>query len=106
MQYRLVLPPELGLEPADFVATWNDEQETRYVAEARLSPASSRRFDPTLATVAIELAIGVSSGVASAGIYDLIKKVVAKKGVQKHTQIVELDQPDGSKMLIMNIDEQ
>ena len=57
-------------------------------------------------TVAIELAMAVSSAVASTGIYDLIKRVVVKKGVQKHTQIVELDQPDGSKMLIMNIDEQ
>ena len=36
MQYRLVLPPDLDLDPADFVATWNDENETRHVAEARL----------------------------------------------------------------------
>ena len=35
MQYRLVLPPDLDLDPADFVATWNDENETRHVAEAR-----------------------------------------------------------------------
>ena len=56
-------------------------------------------------TVAIELAIGVSSGVASAGIYDLIRGSWLKRG-EEHTQIVELDQPDGSKMLIMNIDEQ
>jgi hypothetical protein len=105
MDYLLVLTPDLGLDPAEFVTTWNAETDTRRVAEARLSPGASSRFDPTLTTVAIELMIGVSSGVASAGIYDLIKKVLTKKGVQKHTQIVEMNKADGSKLLIVDIDE-
>jgi len=80
MDYLLALSPDLALDPAEFVTTWNAETDTRRVAEARLSPEASSRFDPTLATVAIELLIGVSSGVVSAGIYDFIKKVLTKKG--------------------------
>ena len=40
MDYQLVLSPEIGLSPADFVAAWNISTECRVVAEAQLLIAS------------------------------------------------------------------
>ncbi len=75
MEYQIALSPDLGLRSSDFIAAWNEDAESRNVAEARLSTSASAHYDPTLAA-AIDLLLAVGTGVASNVLYDLIKKVL------------------------------
>jgi hypothetical protein len=106
MDYKIVLSPELALEPADFVAAWNDTPTCRAVAEASLATWTVAQFDPTLLSQAGVVLSGVALGVVSDAVYDLIKRVLARQGVRKCTEILELEQPDGSRLLVVMIVEE
>lgn len=101
--YQIVLSPDLGLRPADFVTAWNEETEARTMAEARLAVSPSEHYDPTLlVTILLTVATGAASNVLS----DLILRVVdKKKNTHTHTRIVEQKQPDGSRLLVVDIDD-
>ena len=105
MEYQLALPSDLGLSPADFVAAWNASAECRTIARASLSSATSAQYDPLLVG-ALALLSTVGIGVATNALYDLIKQVLTKKGVREQTQIVKIDQPDGTHILVVTIEEQ
>jgi len=100
MDYQIALNPELGLAPADFVQTWNTTQEARTLAEARRT-SSSRTFDPFLVgAIAVLGTIGV--GVATDVISDLIKQVVTKKKGHKRIRVTQINQPDGTRILVID----
>ena len=46
--YYVVLPPDFELSPAEFVAAWNEDEECRAVAVARLVPPASQQYDFSL----------------------------------------------------------
>ncbi len=100
MEYQIALSPDLGLSPEDFAAAWNEAAEYRNVAEARLSQSTSDHYDPFLLAGAIILLSNVGVNVLSNAVYDLIKQVLAKKGV-KSTKIVEIDTSDGTHIRII-----
>ncbi|MFQ5814822.1 MAG: hypothetical protein ACE5I2_16715 [Anaerolineae bacterium] len=103
MEYQIALPPELGLSSEEFVAGWNDDQDCLAIAEAGLAEPTTKQYDPTLATAALAVLGSVALNVASNAIYDLIKHVLAKKGVRRDVEIMQLDQPDGSRLLVVKI---
>ena len=103
MEYRIALPPELGLSSEEFVAGWNEDQECRAVAQAGLAEPTSKHFDPTLATATLAVLGSVALNVASNAIYDLIKHILIKKGVRQDVEIMQLDQPDGRRLLVVKI---
>ncbi len=49
--------------------------------------------------------LGVTTGVAGNALYDLIKKVLVKQGVRKHTHIEEMKKPDGTRLLVIDVEE-
>jgi hypothetical protein len=102
MDYHIAFSPDIELEPADFVAAWNDDTEAHSQASASLSLLSSAHYDATILT---EVFLSVTTGVVGNALYELIKKILLKKGVRKHTHIEELKTPDGTHMLIVDIDE-
>jgi hypothetical protein len=104
MEYQIALSPNLGLSPADFITAWNEDPDTRTIAEASLSETSSASYNPLLdATMAI---LGtVSSGIAINVLSDLLKQLFVKKGIHKHTRITEVKKPDGTHILIIDIEE-
>jgi hypothetical protein len=106
MEYQIALPPDLDLSPADFVTAWNAESRTRTIAEARLTSSGSKQYDPSLADGALALLSTISIGVATNAIYDLIKQMLVKHGVKKHTQITQIDRPDGTHVLVVVVDEE
>ncbi len=96
---------QIALDPADFVAAWNENAACRTIADARLAPSNSTRYDPfLLGAIAILSSVGL--GVATNAIYDLIKQLFVKHGVQKHIKITQLDQPDGTHLLVIQIEEE
>ena len=106
MEYHIALPPDLGLSSADFVTAWNESSTCRAVAEVRLASPAGAQFDQALLDMAIALLSNVGIGIATNAIYDLIKQVLTKKGVHKRTQLVQLDQPDGTHLLVVITEEE
>ena len=100
--YQIVLSPELGISANDFLATCNEDAETRNLCEAQPISSGGKAFDPALIA---GILISVGSGVATNVISALIMKVLDKKGVRKHTHIEQTKKSDGTKMLVVDIDE-
>ena len=102
-EYYIALSPALGLSPSEFVTAWNEEEEYRAVAAARLVPPASQQYDFNLfADIVLALVINL----ASSTVYDLIKKALAKRGVpRKHIHIEALQKPDGTRFLVVDVDE-
>jgi hypothetical protein len=105
MEYQLALPPDLGLSPADFVTAWNASAVCRSIAQASLASSTRAQYDPLLVgAIAVLSSIGI--GLATNALYDLIKQVLTTKGVHTQTKIMKIDQPDGTHILVVTIDEQ
>jgi len=105
VEYQIALSPDLGLSPADFIVTWNETAECITVAQARHLSFNSTFYEPSLISGAVDLLIAVSTGIASNSLYDLIKRVLIKRGVHKHTHYVEVNKPDGTHILVIDTDE-
>lgn len=104
MDYQIALNPELDLTPADFVQAWNTTQEAHVLAEARLAP-SDQVFDPFLVGAAIAVISTISSisaGVATNLLSDLIKQVVMKKKGPKPIRVIQINQPDGKYIFVID----
>src|SRR5712692_4513939 len=101
-EYQIALTPDLGLRPADFVNAWNEGAETRTNGEAQLASATSREYDAGLVG---EIVLSLTTGIVGNALYELIKGVLMKKGVQKHIHIEERKKPDGTRLLLVDIDE-
>ena len=105
MKYQIALSPNIGLSPTEFAAAWNATNEAHAVAAATPTPSSRTNYDPFLTEVVVTLGtIGV--GVVTNAIYDLIKQVIVKQKKHQHIHIQQLDQPDGTHLLVVDIDEE
>ncbi|HLK60169.1 MAG TPA: hypothetical protein VKU00_26645 [Chthonomonadaceae bacterium] len=107
MEYQIVLSPGLELSATDFVAAWNSTPEGQAVAKASVGESTPTQYvEPSLLVTGIALLHDVSVGIAAAGLYDLIKKICIERGAHKQPQIIEVEQPDGSHLLIITRDEE
>ena|SRR2546426_388671 len=101
--YYIVLTPDIGLSPTEFVASWNEEEECRTVAVARLVPPASQQYDFSLFA---DILLGLVMNIASSALYDLIKKALVKRGAtSKHIHIEALQKPDGTRFLVVDSEE-
>jgi hypothetical protein len=102
--YYITLSPDLELSPTDFVAIWNEEQECRTAAVARLVQPASQQYDANLLA---EIVLSLVTNIASSAVYDLIKKALTKRGEpKKHVHIEALQKPDGTRFLVIDSDEE
>jgi len=99
---QIALSPDLGISPDDFLEAWNEDAETRNLSEAYPMSSAGKSFDPALIA---GIMISVGSGVATNVISALIMKVLDKKGVSKHTHIEQMKKSDGTRLLVVDIDE-
>lgn len=92
------------MSPADFVTDWNATDETRAIAEALLASQNGTTYDPfLLGTIAV---LGsISLGVATNAIYNLIKRIIVNCGFDKRILISRVDRPDGTHILVVDIEE-
>jgi hypothetical protein len=106
MEYKVVFSSEMDVNPKDFAEVWNNTPECGEIAKAEASKVQGTQFDMGM-TAVILLSIG--TGVASNAIYDLIKNLIKKKlgqkGVRKETEIMQIDQPDGTHIIAVKIKE-
>ncbi len=99
-EYQIALSSDLDLAPVDFAAAWNEDSETHSIAKAHVVPSTGTHYDPTLIAGAL---IRITTGLASNVLYDLIKQILAKKG-HTHIHLAETKKPDGSRILVVDID--
>ena len=105
MEYHIALSPDVGLSPEAFVTAWNATDETHVVAHASLAPSTGTHYDPFLVGVVATLGtIGV--GVVTNALYDLIKQVIVKQKKHEHLHITQVDQPDGTHLLVVDVEEE
>src|SRR6266487_3886758 len=99
-EYFLVLSPEIGLSPREFVSAWNEEEECRTVAIAHSLTPAGRQYDLNLFA---DILLALVTNIASSTLYDLIKKTVARGKVShKHIHIEALQKPDGTRFLVID----
>ena len=109
--YEIVLSPELAITPQEFAQAWNETPETRTLSTIHLSEAKGASFiDPLL----IGALLSIPATVASSVLYDLTKDVIHrlqdKKGTQgqtnhKHIHIEQTKKPDGTQIIVIDIEE-
>ncbi|MDM8557351.1 hypothetical protein [Candidatus Parabeggiatoa sp. HSG14] len=112
--YQIRFSPQLEINPTDFVAAWNESPDCKTVGEAKVN-SSAASYDIASAFVLLS---GIAIGVATNTIYDLLKQAVVnhksvqnlleKRGLSKQADSINvqtIEQPDGSKMLVVVIKE-
>jgi hypothetical protein len=112
--YQIALSPDLHISLEEFANAWNEDDIARTFAEAHLSQAKGTQFfDPMLVTVILTVGTGVASDLLSDLIKGVIQRLIDKNKAQnfqgtpahKHTHIEHIKKPDGSEMLVVDIDE-
>ena len=112
--YQIALSPDLHITLEEFATAWNEDDIARTFSEAHLSQTKSTQFfDPMLVTVLLTVGTGVATNLLSDLIEGVIQRLTDKKNTQsgqgtpahKHTHIEHIRKPDGSEMLIVDIDE-
>jgi hypothetical protein len=100
MNFQIALSPDLGISSEDFVSTWNESPECRAVADARVEAGTQRSFELLTAGA---LLIGLVTGIATNALYDLIKNALVKKGVREQIECAQIEQPDGSRIIVVKM---
>ena len=103
MDYQIALDPRLALSPAEFAAAWNQTPKCQAAGQAAVATATNKGFDPALADALAVVISSVLINIASSIFYDLIKEALTQKGVTKRTDIIEVTQPDGTRLVVVKI---
>jgi hypothetical protein len=112
MRCRIALDPSLQLSPARFAADWNADPRSRTLADAEVQRGSSASYDPALGEIALLLTTQMALAVAGNALYDLIKDILLRQkpaaeqeALRRRITVLEHDGGDGSRTLIVTIDE-
>jgi hypothetical protein len=104
MEVQLAFDPGLNLDAAQFAAAWNGTPDCASVARAEAQPTPATTFlPPEIIATGMTILGGISLNLVSDALYDLIKIALARSGVKKTTEIIQLTQPDGTNLLIVRI---
>ena len=101
-QLQIALDPQLGIAPDDFVVAWNQNETALEAGRVGLSQTMRSTFDPGTAALLLTTAIGITSGVLTSLIYDIIKEKVLP---QKQPEVRQQTLPDGTKVIIVTLRE-
>jgi hypothetical protein len=99
---QIALAPELGIRPEDFVAAWNETPACREAAEAQFIPAPQTQFDPLLAAGVAAL-VSIGTGLITNVLSELIKQALARRQVNQAIDVIEVQQADGSRLLVVKV---
>ncbi len=111
--YQIALSPDLHITAEEFAEALNDDPEAREKnAEVLLTPGGGAKFlDPLI----VGALLSIPATVASSEIYDLLKNVIhriwEKKGhaqpqsPRRHIHIEQTKKPDGTEILVIDMDE-
>jgi hypothetical protein len=93
-EIKVVFSPKLDIDPAEFIAVWNDTPECREIAEAQLSQQTRTQFaDVSLLAIILSFAGGIFTNIVSSRLDEFIKNKFTDKQAFKYK---EIRQEDGS----------
>lgn len=98
MDIEIALSPGLDVPPDAFVDAWNADSECQAVGQAEVRKKGGTQFEPL--TLAVFLA-GVAGSVAASVISHLIIKALEPKKPDQQLEVLEVTQPDGSRVLVV-----
>lgn len=75
--YQLIFAPELGIDPTEFVTTWNAEHRELAEAQTMATQRTDFAVEPTAMT-ASAVFISFALGIGVHAVYDLVKHATIK----------------------------
>jgi hypothetical protein len=107
--YQIALSPDLGITAEEFASAWNDDPDARDLGTIHFSEEKVSFIDPLLAAALLS----IPASVASSTLYDLLKSVVArlrhdkssKPDAKRHVHIEQTTKPDGTVIVVVDVDE-
>jgi hypothetical protein len=105
MEYQLIFAPSLEIVPADFVIAWKEDASTRDIAQAQIVSSTTKVYNGALLDAVLLVVNSVVLPLGTNALYDLIKGLVVKQKKHKHIKLTQLDQPDGTHLLIIEEEE-
>jgi hypothetical protein len=107
MPSRIAFDPELNISSADFAKAWNASASHRQVADARVdSQTPSQYVEPSLIQAGLVVLGSMATGLLTNAVWELIKELLIDQGVTKRTTYKVLSLPDGTRLLVISIEEQ
>lgn len=97
----IAFDPGLSVDLGSFVAAWNRAPGSRAAAAAVTAGAGASFGTGTNLGGAMVVLGSIATGLATNALYDLIKATVTEQKPAVTTEIVALDQPDGTRLLIV-----
>ena len=109
MEYQLALPSDIDLSPTDILAAWEADAQANTLAAAKVVAPTVKSLDPTLVAGIVAFVTTVGTGVLTHMLSDVLMEALKKKFGEKHTRkhlkVTELQQPDGTRLLMVEQDE-
>jgi hypothetical protein len=109
MEYQLVLSPDIDLSPTDILAAWEADAQAKTLAAAKIVAPTVKSFDPALVAGVVAFATTVGTGVLTNMLSDVLMAALMKKfggkHTRKHLKMTELQQPDGTRLLVVEQEE-
>lgn len=105
MNIQIALSPELETTSFEFAQAWNETPDAHEVATARVETAHANTYDPMM-VAGLTILSSMLVNVASSMLYDLIKEALAKRGITRRIVFVERVAPDGTRMIVVEIEEE
>jgi len=103
-EIKVVFSPKLDIDPAEFIALWNETAECREVAEAQLSQQARTQFsDVPLKVIVIltslaNIGVTITTNIVSNRLDEFLKNKFVDKQEQS-LQCKEVIQEDGSTII-------
>jgi hypothetical protein len=112
MEYQLVLSPDIDLSPADVLKAWEADGEASKMATAYMANQAVRSFDPLLMAGIVAFATTVGTGVLTNMLADVLLDALKRKfgehdkKSRKRLRIIEIQEPDGRRLLVVEQEEE
>ncbi len=101
MHYMLVVSKDVAIPPQEFVAKWNADPPCRAVARASVNYSTKSIYEPGAAGAPLPVLETLAVDVATTTFYDLIKVILCKQRGHKSTEIIQLEKPNGTRVLLV-----
>ena len=100
MQYTLIIAKNVEISPQDFVSQWNADPVCRAITYASIDDSIKSVYASGVAYPLPALEIRAAK-IDPAIFYALIKRILQQHSVCRPTELIELEKPNGARVLLI-----
>ncbi|MFN8488794.1 MAG: hypothetical protein U0350_14425 [Caldilineaceae bacterium] len=100
MQYILVVAQEVALPPQEFVAAWNADPTCHRLAHASIDCSTKAVYEPNR-RIPLPLLDIADADPPTALLLASIQQTMQKRQVNKPTELIQVEKPDGNRVLLI-----